>query len=68
MPLFNCKIDFILTWSVNCVIVSTNVANQGTKFSITDTKLYVPLIILSNQDNKNCKAAPTFKIMLKKIV
>ena len=51
MPLINCEINFILTWSTNCVIVSTNVANQNATFEITDTKLYVPVVTLSTQDN-----------------
>ena len=32
MSLINCEINLILTWSANCVIVSTAVANQGPKF------------------------------------
>ena len=28
-----------------------NNADQGTTFSITDTKLYVPVVTLSTQDN-----------------
>ena len=48
MPLINCEINFILTWSENCVIYS---ATGKTKFSITDTKLYVPTVTLSTQDN-----------------
>ena len=51
MPLTNCEINLILTWSTNCVIVSTNVANQNATFEITDTKLYVPVVTLSTQDN-----------------
>ena len=51
MPLINCEIDLILTWSINCVTVSTNVANQNAAFAITDTKLYVPLVTLSTKDN-----------------
>ena len=51
MPLINCEIKLILTWSTNCVIVSTNVANQNATFEITDTKLYVPVVTLSTQDN-----------------
>ena len=47
MPLIN----LIPTWSANCVIVSIAVANQGTKFSTTDAKLYVPVVPLSTQDN-----------------
>ena len=51
MPLINCKINLILTWSTNCVIVSTNIANQNATFEITDTKLYVPVVTLLTQDN-----------------
>ena len=51
MPLINCEVILILTWSENCVIVSTNVENQNATFAITDTKLYVPEITLSQQDN-----------------
>ena len=32
----------ILTWSANCVMVSTNNANQNAIFAITETKLYIP--------------------------
>ena len=51
MPLIKCEINLILAWSENCVIVSTNVANQNATFEITDTNLYVPLVTLSAQDN-----------------
>ena len=51
MPLTNCEINLILTWSANCVIVSTNVANQNATFAITDTKLCVPVVTLSTQEN-----------------
>ena len=51
MPLINCEINITLTWSVNCVIVSTNIANQNATFEITDTKSYVPVVTLSIQDN-----------------
>ena len=37
MSLINCEINLILTWSANCVIVSTDVANQNATFEITDT-------------------------------
>ena len=50
-PLINCEINLILTWSTNCVIVSTNVANQNSKLEVIDTKLYVPVVTLSIQDN-----------------
>ena len=51
MPLVNCEINLILTWSANCFIIDSPVANQVPTFPITDTKLYVPAITLSTQDN-----------------
>ena len=51
MPLINCAVELILTWSRNCVIISTNVANQNPTFTITETTLYVPAVTLSTQDN-----------------
>ena len=51
MSLINCEINLILTWSANCVIVSSKVANQNSISAITDTKLYVPVVTLSTQDN-----------------
>ena len=51
MPLINCEINLILTWSSNCVIVSTDVADQGTTFSITDKKHYIPVVTFSTGIN-----------------
>ena len=51
MSLINCKITLDVNLSEKCVTVATNVANQGAIFSITDTKLYVPVVTLSTQDN-----------------
>ena len=51
MPLINCEVNLILTWSPNCVISSSAAANQAVTFTITGTKLYVPIITLSTQDN-----------------
>ena len=48
MPLINCEINLILTWSEDCVICS---GNGKTKFKITDAKLYVPVVILSTEEN-----------------
>ena len=48
MPLINCEVNLILTWSKDCVI--TNSTGAG-KFKITETKLYVPVVTLSTQDN-----------------
>ena len=51
MHLINCEINLDLNWSENCVIVATDVANRGAIFLITDTKIYVPVVTLSTQDN-----------------
>ena len=50
IPLINCEINLILTWSVDCVIIYTDVAIIPT-FIITGTNLYVPVVTLSTQDN-----------------
>ena len=51
MPLINCEINLILTWSANCAIVSNNNANQNAAFAITNTRLYVPVVTFSTQEN-----------------
>ena len=51
MPLINCEVELILTWSAGCVIIYTDVANQNPTFTITETSLYVPVVTLSTQDN-----------------
>ena len=51
MPLINREVELILTWSADCVIISTNVANQNPTFTITEKNLYVLVVTLSNQDN-----------------
>ena len=48
MALINCEVNLILTWPKDCVI--TNSEGEG-KFAITETKLYVPVVTLSTQDN-----------------
>ena len=48
MPLINCEVNLILTWSSSSVITDSN--GTGT-FAITDTKLYVPVVTLSTQGN-----------------
>ena len=48
LPLINCEVNLILTWSSTCVI--TNSTGAGT-FEITDTKLYVPVVTLSTKEN-----------------
>ena len=51
MPLINCEVNLILTWSSTCVLIATNILNQNATFAITDTKLYVPVMTLSTQEN-----------------
>ena len=51
MPLINCEVEVILTWSAGCIIIYTDVANQNPTFTITKTSLYIPVITLSTQDN-----------------
>ena len=48
MSLISCEVNLILAWSSTCVI--TNSTGAGT-FEIRNTKLYVPVLTLSTQDN-----------------
>ena len=48
IPLINCEINLILILSSTCVITESR--DAGT-FSKTDTKLYVPVVTLSTQEN-----------------
>ena len=50
MPLINCKIILNLTWKKKCVL-STGAGNAV--FIINDTKMYVPVVTLSKEDNKD---------------
>ena len=66
MPWINCEVNLILTWSADCVIIYTNVANQIPTFTITETNLYVPVVTLSTQDN--AKLLPQLKSGFKRTV
>ena len=48
MPLINCEVNLILTWSSTCVITNSTGAER---FAITDTKRYVPVVTLWTQNN-----------------
>ena len=50
MPLINCKIKLNLTWKKECVL--SNQAGNAV-FIINDTKMYVPVVTLSKEDNKH---------------
>ena len=66
MSLINCEVELILTWSADCVIIYTNVANQVPTFTITETNLYVPVVTLSTQDN--AKLLPQLKSGFKRTI
>ena len=62
IPLINWKVSLILTWSENCVITSlekriiTNTQRDTSPtnpaFKINETKLYVPVVTFSTENNK----------------
>ena len=68
MPLINCEVNLILTWYENCILTDTATidaalyadppveainALTGAAFAITRCKVYVPVVILSAEnDNK----------------
>ena len=65
LPFINCEIKLILTWSKNCALADMTVraarnnndptafvALTGLKFQITASKLYVPVLTLSTENDK----------------
>ena len=66
IPLINCEVELILTWFKSCLLIDklTRDANYGANpivhkidnpkkatFKITDTKLYVPVVTLSKEND-----------------
>ena len=60
IPLINCETELILTWSKNCVFADMSVnavlnppivPPSGTTFKIKDTKLHVPVVTLSKEND-----------------
>ena len=51
MSLINCEISLQLKWPKNCILIAGTAANQNPPFQINDTKLYVPVVTLSTQEN-----------------
>ena len=49
MPLINCKVELTLNWYTNCVTIIGN--GTAATFTITDTKLYVPIATLKTKEN-----------------
>ena len=79
--LINCEVELILTWFKNCVLIDkiTRNANynadpivyeinnpEDATFQITDTKLYVPVITLSKENN--IKLLEQFKTRFKRTI
>ena len=48
MPLINCKAELSLKWYENFILSSED---GNSVFTITDTKLYVPIVTLSAEDD-----------------
>ena len=62
IPLINCEVELILTWSKNCVLADMTVraaqgdnpaivAPTGLEFELTDTKLFVPVVTFSKEND-----------------
>ena len=54
IPLINCEIELILTWSKICTLGDMTAANNPPtklEFQKTDTKLYVPVVTLSKESD-----------------
>ena len=65
IPFINCEIELILTWSKNCALADMTVraagnnndptaiiALTGLEFQVTASKLYVPAVTLSTENDK----------------
>ena len=53
--LINCEIELVLHWSKNCVladVTETNNPPTELELQITDTRLYVPVVTLSTENDK----------------
>ena len=64
MSLINCEVELILTWFKNSVLISKSMRDtdydepvgrktdtpESAIFKITDTKFYVPVVTLSNEN------------------
>ena len=54
IPLINCEVEIILTQIKNCILADMTAANNpptGLEFQIKDTKLYVPVVTLSKEND-----------------
>ena len=66
VPLINCEVEFVLTWFKNCVLIDKSTREaaydadpnvyqidnpENAIFEIKDTKLYVPVVTLSKEND-----------------
>ena len=63
MPLINSEINLILTWSNKCVLSNDT---KAATFATTETKLYIPVVALSTQDNE--KLLEQLKLSFKRTI
>ena len=54
----NCEVELFLTWFKNCVLIDKltrdadyNADPENVIFQVTDTKLYVPVVTLSKEND-----------------
>ena len=52
MLLISCEINLVLAWSARCFIIYNPIDDQKPTFTITDAKLYDPVVTLSTQDTE----------------
>ena len=57
---------FWLILSENCVLIYADASNQNPTFEITETKIYIPVVTLSTQDNG--KLLPQLKSSFKRTI
>ena len=53
IPLINCEVELVLTWSKNCVLadmIATNNPPTEFEFKIKDIKMYVSVVTLSKEN------------------
>ena len=69
IPLINCEVEIILTWTKNSVLADMTVTNNpptGLEFQIKDTKLYVLVVTLSKENDT--KLLQKLKLGFKKTI
>ena len=59
VPLINCEINLILISSEKCTLSNDK---KAASLSITDTKLYVPIVTFATLLQNYCKTIATIKI------